>query len=153
MSSGQGIRVAKGSRCDVKWVYHQENTSQEILKIYLNNGVVLHLVGRYLWSYLLSFSSPVSCERQRVDFLGDFSRRTRKFQIFSEIMTDRCRPLWPLWASATLPFSRNLAIKFWIALPSGTLVLSKSFLHCRCVRRTDFVVKHSSIILICYCVV
>ena len=145
MSSGQGIRVAKGSRCDVKWLYHQENTSQEILKIYLNNGVVLHLVGRYLWSYLLSFSSPASCERRRVDFLRDFSRRTRKFQIFSETKA--------FVGIYQLPFSRNLAIKLWIVLPSGTLVLLKSFLHCRCVRRTDFVAKHGSIILICYCVV
>ena len=145
MSSGQGIRVAKGSRCDVKWVYHQENTSQEILKIYLNNGVVLHLVGRYLWSYLLSFSSPAFCERRRVDFLRDFSRRTRKFQIFSEIKA--------FVGIYQLPLSQNLAIKLWIALPSGTLVLLKSFLHCCRVRRTDFVAKHGLIILICYCVI
>ena len=34
-----------------------------------------------------------------------------------------------------------------------TLLLSKSLLHCLCVRRTDFVAKYSSIIFTCCCVV
>ena len=45
----------------------------------------------------------VSCERRRVDFLGDSSRLSRKFWVFSGIMAERCQPLWPLWASTTLP--------------------------------------------------
>ena len=56
-------------------------------------------------------------------------------------------------ASATLPVSRNLATKRWIVLLSGTLFLPKSFLHCRCVRRTDFVAKYVSMIFIGCCVV
>ena len=38
------------------------------------------------------------------------------------------------WASATLPVSRNLATKRWIVFLSGTLSLTKSPLHCCCVR-------------------
>ena len=109
MGLGQGSRVAKGSRCDAKQVYHQENNRQGIPKICLNNGVELHLVGRQLCSYLLPFSSPVSCERRCVDFLVDSLRRSHKFWIFSGIMAERCRPLWPL--CTTLPVSRNLATK------------------------------------------
>ena len=60
-----------------------------------------------------------------------------------------CRLLWPLWVSATLPVSRNLATKRWIVLLSGTLFLPKSLLHWRCVRRTDFVAKNASMIFIC----
>ena len=56
-------------------------------------------------------------------------------------------------ASAALPVSRNLAAKWWIVLLSGILFLSKSLLHCRCVRRTDFVAKCASMIFISYCVV
>ena len=56
-------------------------------------------------------------------------------------------------ASATLPVSRNLAIKRWIVLLSGTLFLRKSLLHCWCVRRTDFVAKYTSIIFTGCCVV
>ena len=52
---------------------------------------------------------------------------------------ERCRPLW---VSTTLPVFRNLAAKRCIVLPSGTLFLPKSLLHCRCVRKTDFVVKY-----------
>ena len=86
--------------------------------------------------------------RRRVDFLGDSSRRFRKFWMFSGILAERCRPLWPLWTSATLPVFRNLATKCWIVLLTGTLFLPKSLLHCRCVRRTDFVAKYPSIIFI-----
>ena len=57
------------------------------------------------------------------------------------------------WASATLPVSRNFATKRWILLLSGTLFLSKSFLHCCRVRRTDFVAKYALIIFIGCCVV
>ena len=92
---------------------------------------------------------PVSCYRRRVYSLGDSSWRSHKFWIFSEIMPNDewCRPLW---ASATLPVFRNLATKRWIGLPSGTLFLPKSFLHCRCVR-SDFVAKYTSMIsLRCY---
>ena len=56
----------------------------------------------------------VSSERRRVDFLGDSSRRSRKFWIFSGIVTEWCQPLWPLWASATRSVSRNLSIKRWV---------------------------------------
>ena len=56
-------------------------------------------------------------------------------------------------ASATLPVSRNLATKRWIVLPSDTLSLPKSLLHCHCVRRTDFVTKYTSMIFIGCCVV
>ena len=56
-------------------------------------------------------------------------------------------------ASATLPVSRNLATKRWIVLLSGTLFLPKSFLHCRCVRRTDFSTKNTWVIFIRCCVV
>ena len=56
-------------------------------------------------------------------------------------------------ASATLPVSQNLATKRWIDLLSGTLFLPKSLLHCRCVRRTDFVAKYASMIFINCCVV
>ena len=56
-------------------------------------------------------------------------------------------------ASVTLPVSRNLATKRWIVLLSGTLLLPKSFLHCRCVRRTDFVAKYASMIFIGCCLV
>ena len=93
---------------------------------------------------------PFSCYRRRVYFLGDSSWSSHKFWIFLEIMPndERCRSLW---ASATLPVFRNLATKRWIVLPSGTLFLPKSFLHCRCVRRTDFVAKYASMIsLRCY---
>ena len=55
--------------------------------------------------------------------------------------------------SATLPVSRNSATKRWIVLLSGTLFLPKSLLHCRCVRRTDFVAKYASMIFINCCVV
>ena len=71
--------------------------------------------------------------------------------------------IWMIWtmlataafcgASATFPVSRNLATKHWIVLVSGTLFLSKCLLHCRCVRRTDFVAKYTSMILIGCCVV
>ena len=54
-------------------------------------------------------------------------------------------------ASATLPVSRNLATKRWIVLLSGTLFLPKCLLHCCCVRRTDFVAKCTSMILIGCC--
>ena len=113
------------------------------------------LVDNYvnIYSVLYPFSSPVSCERQRVEFLGDSSRRSCKFWIFSWIMAERCRPLWPLWASATLPVSKNLATQRWIALLSGTLFLPKSLLLCHCVRRTDFVAKYASIVFICYRIV
>ena len=95
---------------------------------------------------------PVSCERQRVDFLGDSSWRSHKFWIFSGIMPNdkRCRPLWP---SATVPVFRNLATKCWIVLPSGTLLLPKSFLHCCCVRGTEFTAKYASMIFVRCCVV
>ena len=66
---------------------------------------------------------------------------------------EQCWPLWPLWASATLPVSQNLATKRWIVLLSGTLFLPKSFLLCHCVRRTGFVAKYASMIFICCCVV
>ena len=56
-------------------------------------------------------------------------------------------------ASAALPVSRNLAAKWWIVLLSGILFLSKSLLHCRCVRRTDFVANYASLIFIGCCVV
>ena len=56
-------------------------------------------------------------------------------------------------ASATFAVSPNLATKCWIDLLSGTLFLPKSLLHCRCVRRTDFVAKCASIIFTCCCVV
>ena len=56
-------------------------------------------------------------------------------------------------ASATFAVSPNLATKCWIDLLSGTLFLPKSLLHCRCVRRTDFVAKCDSTIFICCCVV
>ena len=56
-------------------------------------------------------------------------------------------------ASATLLVSRNLATKHRIVLLSGTLFLPKSLLHCRCVRRTDFVAKYASMIFINCCVV
>ena len=56
-------------------------------------------------------------------------------------------------ASTTLAVSPNLATKFWIDLLSGTLFLPKSLLHCRCVRRTDFVAKYTLIIFTCCCVV
>ena len=56
-------------------------------------------------------------------------------------------------ASATLPVSQNLATKRWIFLPSDTLFLPKSLLHCHCVRRTDFVTKYISMIFIGCCVV
>ena len=52
------------------------------------------------------------------------------------------------WASAF----RNLATKRWIVLPLGTLFLPKSFLYCRCVRRTDFASKYASMIFIHSCV-
>ena len=55
--------------------------------------------------------------------------------------------------SATLSVSRNLSIKRWIVLLSGTLFFSKSLLHFRCVRRTDFVAKYASMIFIGCCVV
>ena len=56
-------------------------------------------------------------------------------------------------ASATLPVSRNLATKRWIVLLSGTLLLPKSLLHFRFVRRTDFVAKYASMTFIsCYVV-
>ena len=91
-------------------------------------------------------------ERQRVDFLGDSSRRRRKSWIFSGIMLndERCRSLW---ASATFFVFRNLATKRWIILLSGILFLPKSLLHCHCVRRTDFVAKYASMIFIRCCVV
>ena len=57
------------------------------------------------------------------------------------------QPLWPLWASATLLVFRNLATKRWIVLLWGTLFLPKSLLHCRCVRRTDFVAKGATIFI------
>ena len=77
------------------------------------------------------------CERQRVDFLGDSSWRSRKCWIFSGIIPndEQCRPLW---ASATLAVFRNLATKRWIVFSSGTLFLPKSFLHCLCVIRTEW---------------
>ena len=56
-------------------------------------------------------------------------------------------------ASVTLPVSRNLATKCWIVLLSGTLPLPISFLHCCCVRRTDFVAKYASMIFVGCCVV
>ena len=56
-------------------------------------------------------------------------------------------------ASATLLVSWNLATKRWIVLLSGTLFLIKSFLHYRCVRRTDFVAKYASMIFIGCCLV
>ena len=55
--------------------------------------------------------------------------------------------------SVTLPVSRNLVTKRWIVLLSGTLFLPKSFRHCRCVRRIDFVAKYVSMIFISCCVV
>ena len=42
-----------------------------------------------------------------------------------------------------------MAAKHWIVLPSGTLFLPKFFLHCHCVRRTDFAAKYASMIFIC----
>ena len=56
-------------------------------------------------------------------------------------------------ASSILPVSRILATKHLIVLLSGTLLLPKSLLNCRCVRRTDFVVKYASMIFIGCCVV
>ena len=95
---------------------------------------------------------PVSLERRRVGFLGKSPWRPSKFWIFLGIMPNDERSR-PLWASATLPVFRNLNTKGWIVFPSGTLFLPKSFLHCRCVRRTDFAAKYTSMIFICYCVV
>ena len=81
-------------------------------------------------------------------FLGKSSWHSRKFWIFLGIMPNDERS-WPLWASATLPVFWNLATKRWIVLPLGTLFLPKFFfLHCRCVRRTDFAAKYSSMIFI-----
>ena len=52
-----------------------------------------------------------------------------------------------LWGvSATLPVSQNLTTKRWIVLLPSTLPLPKSLLHCRCVKRTDFVAKYASMI-------
>ena len=56
-------------------------------------------------------------------------------------------------ASATFAVSPNLATKCWIDLLSGTLFLPKSLLHCRCVRRTDFMAKYTLIIFTCCCIV
>ena len=59
---------------------------------------------------------------------------------------ERLEQYWPLWtlrASAILPISRNLATKRWMVLLSGTLSLSKSLLHCRCVSRNNFVAKYA----------
>ena len=47
----------------------------------------------------------------------------------------------------------TFCLKRWIVLLSGTLFLPKSLLHCRCVRRTDFVAKYASMIFINCCVV
>ena len=63
-------------------------------------------------------------------------------------MAEWCRPLWYLWASATLPVSRNLANKHRIVPLSSTLFLPKSLLHCRCVRSTDFAAKYTLMIFI-----
>ena len=94
----------------------------------------------------------VSCERRRVDFPGDSSRRSCKFWIFSGIIPndERCRSLW---VSVALPVYRNFATKRTIVFLSGTLFLPKSLLHCRYVRATDFVTKYASMIFICCCVV
>ena len=56
-------------------------------------------------------------------------------------------------ASATLPDSRNLAIKRWIFCLWGTLLLPKSLLHCYYVRRVGFVAKYTSMISIGCCVI
>ena len=56
-------------------------------------------------------------------------------------------------ASSTLPVSRSLATEHLVVLLSGTLLLPKSLLYCRCVRRTDFVVQYASMIFIGCCVV
>ena len=70
--------------------------------------------------------------------------------------------IWMIWtmlttglcaASATLAVSPNLATKCWIDFLSGTLFLPKSLLHCRCVRRTDFMAKYTLIIFTCCCIV
>ena len=56
-------------------------------------------------------------------------------------------------ASTTLPVSQNLATKRWIVFLSGTLFPQKSLLHCRCVRRSDFMAKYELMISIdCYVV-
>ena len=47
----------------------------------------------------------------------------------------------------------TFCLKRWIVLLSGTLFLPKSLLHCRCVRRTDFVAKYASVIFTGCCVV
>ena len=54
--------------------------------------------------------------------------------------------------SATLADSQNLATKRWIVFISGTLFLRKSLLHCRCVGRTSFKAKYTSMIFIHCCV-
>ena len=56
-------------------------------------------------------------------------------------------------ASATLPVSRHLTTKLSNVLLSGTLFLTRSLLHYRCLRRTDFVAKYASMIFIGCCVV
>ena len=91
---------------------------------------------------------------ERETFCGDISQRIENDHGLLDLNdlndVDQCGLCW---ASATLPASRNFATKRWILLLSGTLFLSKSFLHCRRVRRTDFVAKYALIIFIGCCVV
>ena len=90
---------------------------------------------------------PFSCERRRVDFLGN----PHGVPVNSEYSQELCRTMNDLGLRASV--FRNLATKRWIVLPSGTLFLPKSFLHCRCVRRTDFAAKYASMIFMRCCLV
>ena len=113
-------------------------------------AVLSSIIIRLSWRILKTDVAkiPVSCERQRLDLLGDSLRRSGEFWIFSRIIAERCQPLWHLWISATLSVSWSLVTKRWIVLLSGTLFLPnpKSFGNFRCVRGTDFVAKYTSMI-------
>ena len=153
----KSFKSNKPGSFSIVWRISSQNVSPSALfwsvclrKIWVLKGKSLTSSWRILKTDVLEIT--VSCERQRVDFLGDSSRRCRKFWIFSGITPndERCRSLW---ASATFSIFRNLSTKRWTILLSGTLFLPKSLLHCHCVRRTDFVAKYASMIFIRCCVV
>ena len=141
--------------------HHEESPRKSTRRLSQETGISRKTVLRIIHDDLKLFPYKIQISQRQTDlnkaewetFYEDISQRIENNPGLLDLNNlndvDHCGLCG---TSATLAVSQNLATKHWIIFLSGTLFLSKSLLHCCCVRRTDFVAKYASMIFIHCCV-